>query len=126
MKTLWIGLGGALGSVARYHVDAWFQQRFGAAFPDGTFAVNVVGSFFLVLLMHVGLRTELVPPTVRVALASGVLGGFTTYSTFNYDTFRYFQSGAWGLGAVNVLVTILGCLIAGLLGWVAGRSLVGG
>ena len=125
MKTLWIGLGGALGSIARYHLDDWFQQRFGAAFPYGTLAVNIIGSFLLVLLMHVGLRTELIPPTVRIAIVTGVIGGFTTYSTFNYETFRYFQTGAWGVGAANVLVTVLGCLAAALLGWAAGRALVG-
>ena len=125
MKTLWIGLGGALGSIARYHLDGWCQQTFGAAFPYGTLAVNVVGSFLLVLLMHVGLRTGLIPPTVRIAIATGVIGGFTTYSTFNYETVRYFQTGAWGVGAANVLVTVLGCLAAALLGWAAGRALVG-
>jgi len=125
MKTLWIGLGGAVGSMARYHLDGWCQQRFGTAFPYGTLAVNVIGSFLLVLLMHVGLRTDLVPPTVRIALATGVLGGFTTYSTFNYETFWYFQNGAWGIGAANMLAAVLGCLIAAFLGWVAGCSLVG-
>jgi CrcB protein len=87
--------------------------------------VNVIGSFLLALLMHVGLRTELIPPIVRIALATGVLGGFTTYSTFNYETFRCLQNGAWGAGATNVLATVLGCLVAALLGWAAGRALVG-
>lgn len=125
MKTLWIGIGGGLGSIARYHLDGWLQQRHGAAFPYGTLAVNLIGSFLLVLLMHVGLRTELISPTVRVAVATGALGGFTTYSTFNYETLRYFQNGAWGAGATNVVATVLGCLVAGLLGWATGRSLVG-
>jgi fluoride exporter len=125
MKTLLVGLGGALGSIARYHLDGWLQQRHGTVFPYGTFAVNVIGSFLLMLVMHVGLRTELVSPTVRIALASGVIGGFTTYSTFNYETFRYFQNGAWGVGTMNVAAMVLACLLAGLLGWAAGRALVG-
>jgi CrcB protein len=125
MRTLWIGLGGALGSIGRYHLDGLLQRRYGTAFPYGTLAVNLIGSFLLVLLMHVGLRTELVSPTMRIALASGVLGGFTTYSTFNYETLRYFQDGAWGFGALNIVVTLLGCLVAGSLGWIAGRLLVG-
>ncbi|HYU16383.1 MAG TPA: fluoride efflux transporter CrcB [Candidatus Acidoferrum sp.] len=125
MKTLWIGLGGALGSVARYQVDGWLQKRLGTGFPYGTLAVNVVGSFLLVLLMVVALRTELVPPVVRVALATGVLGGFTTYSTFNYETLRYVQNGAWAMGAMNAAITVFGCLAAGLLGWALGRVLVG-
>src|SRR6266545_3521910 len=125
MKTLWIGLGGALGSVARYQVDGWLQKRLGTGFPWGTLAVNVIGSFLLVLLMVVSLRTELVPPVARIALGTGVLGGFTTYSTFNYETLRYFQNGAWAMGAMNAVVTFAGCLGAGLLGWALGRLLVG-
>ena len=125
MKTLWIGFGGALGSIVHYNLDGWLHRHLGTAFPYGTFAVNVVGSFLLVLLMHVGLRTELIPPIARIALATGVLGGFTTYSTFNYETLRYFQDGVWGMGVLNVVVTVVGCLIAGFLGWAAGRVLVG-
>jgi CrcB protein len=125
MTTLWIGVGGAFGSIARYQLDGWFQRRLGASFPYGTLAVNILGSFLLVLLMHVGLRTEAIPQVVRIALATGVLGGFTTYSTFNYETFRYVQSGAWGAAALNITATLIGCLAAGLLGRVAGRALVG-
>jgi CrcB protein len=125
MKTLWIGLGGALGSMARYHLDGWLQTRLGTGFPYGTLAVNLVGSFLLVLLMFVGLRTDVIPPVARIALATGVLGGFTTYSTFNYETLRYFQNGAWAMGTMNAAITLFGCLAAGLLGWALGRVLVG-
>jgi CrcB protein len=124
MKTLWIGLGGALGSIGRYHLDGLLQRRLGTGFPAGTLAVNVIGSFLLVIVMHVALRTELLPPLARVALTTGVLGGFTTYSTFNYETLRYFQEGAWGLGGLNVAANLLGCLLAGTLGWAVGRALV--
>ncbi len=125
MKTLWIGLGGALGSIARYHLDGWFQQRFGTAFPYGTLTINLLGSFLLALLMYIGLHTELIAPTTRIALAVGVLGGFTTYSTFNYDTLRHLQNGALGVAALNIAATVVGCLAAGLLGWTAGRALAG-
>jgi CrcB protein len=126
MRTIWIGFGGALGSMARHHVDLLCQRRFGTAFPYGTLAVNVIGSFLLAALLHVSTRTELVPAGARVALATGVLGGFTTYSTFNHDTFRYFQGGAFGLGALNVIVTVSACLAAAWLGWAIARVLAGG
>lgn len=126
MNTLWLGLGGAIGTIARYHLDGWVQGKLGARFPYGTLAVNVLGSFLLALLVCVGVRTELISPAVRVVLATGVLGGFTTYSTFNYETLRYLQQGAWGMGALNVAATLLGCLAAGALGWACGKSLVGG
>jgi CrcB protein len=125
MTTLWIGLGGALGTIARYQLDAWLQRELGSRFPWGTLTVNVLGSFLLMLLMHVALRTEHFSPTLRLTLTTGVLGGFTTYSTFNYETLRYLQGGAWGMGALNVIVTLVGCMLAGLLGVAAGRALVG-
>jgi CrcB protein len=125
MMTLWVGLGGALGTMARYQLDGWIQRRLGSGFPWGTLAINVLGSFLLVLLMHLALRTEILRPEVRITLTTGVLGGFTTYSTFNYETLRYLQEGAWGLGVLNLAATLLGCLLAGLLAWGVGRLLVG-
>lgn len=124
-RILLIGLGGAVGTIARYQLDGWVQRKLGAAFPYGTLAVNVLGSFLIAGIMYVGLRTEVLPPTVRIALTTGVIGGFTTYSTFNYETLRFLQGGAWGAGLLNLIVTVLGCLIAGLLGWTAGRMIVG-
>lgn len=122
---LWIGLGGALGSIGRYQVGGWLQERLGPSFPYGTIFVNVIGSFLLVLLMHLSLRGDLISPAIRVPLATGLLGGFTTYSTFNYETLRCFQDSAWGAGMLNIAATLLGCLVAGLLGAALGRLLVG-
>jgi fluoride exporter len=125
MKTLGVGLGGALGSIARYHLDGWIQQRFGTAFPYGTLTIHLLGSFLLALLMYIGLHPEITASTARAALAVGVLGGFTTYSTFNFDTLRYLQSDALGVAVLNIAATVLGGLAAGLLGWTAGRASVG-
>jgi CrcB protein len=121
----WVCVGGAVGSGARYLVSGWALQRFGPGFPWGTLAVNVVGSFLLGALMYVGLQTTLLSPTLRLALTTGVMGGFTTYSTFNYETVEYLRERAWWMGALNVTVTLLGCLGAGVLGlglarWVFG------
>jgi len=125
MNSLYVGIGGAIGSVARYHLEGWVQARLGPQFPFGTLAVNVLGSFLLALVMFVGLRTEAIPPTVRIALSTGVMGGFTTYSTFNYETLQLAQDGAWALCALNIAATVAGCLAAGALGWACGRFLVG-
>jgi CrcB protein len=122
MNTLWIGLGGAAGSIARFHIG---QLRWGSAFPYGTLLVNVIGSLLLALLMTIALRTDWVSPTVRLALASGVLGGFTTYSSFNYETIALVQGGAWGRAAIYVLATVAGCLAAGAAGWAIGRAITG-
>jgi fluoride exporter len=125
MKTLWIGLAGAMGTIARYHLDGWVQERLRTGFPYGTLVVNLVGSFLIAFLMHLGLRTEVISPTTRIVVATGFIGGFTTYSTFNFETLRYLQDGAWTLGALNIVATLFGCLAAGVAGWVAARTLVG-
>jgi CrcB protein len=125
-RLIWLALGGAAGTVARYGVTLWSQQRLGADFPYGTLAVNLAGSFLLGAVMEVGATTELLSPTARLALGIGVMGGFTTYSSFSYETFRFFQNDAWVAGIVNALATFLGCLLATALGVVVTRRLVAG
>ena len=121
----WVCVGGGAGSGARYLLSGWVLAKTGSGFPWGTFAVNVIGSFLLGLLMYLGLETETLSPTLRIGLTTGLMGGFTTYSTFNYETMRFLQDGAWLPATANVLATVLVCLTAGLLGHHAGRWLVG-
>ena len=125
MRIVWICLGGAVGTAARYLLGGWLSRSLGAGFPYGTLAVNLLGSFLLGLIMEVALLTETFPPTLRLVLTAGVMGGFTTYSSFNYETLQLFQENAWGLGLVNLGVTVLGCLTAGVLGLSCGRLLAG-
>jgi len=120
----WICFGGAIGTGARYLLSGWTLKVLGPAFPYGTLAVNVIGSFLLASIMQFAMATELSSPTLRLALTTGVLGGFTTYSTFSYETFRYFQQGAWGIGILYVGVTVLGCLGACLLGFAVAKGMV--
>ena len=75
--------------------------------------------------MHLSLTTELVPPTLRLTLTTGFLGGLTTYSSFNYETLRFFQERAWLAGIVNASVTFVCCLLAGILGVVTARRFAG-
>ncbi len=63
---------------------------------------------------------------MRVALSTGLMGGFTTYSSFNYETLGFLEQKAWLLGLTNLAATVVGCLVAGLLGLAVGRSLAGG
>ncbi|XXX81307.1 fluoride efflux transporter CrcB [Sorangium sp. So ce134] len=123
-RWFWIGLGGAAGTLARYGLSTWCQQRFGAGFPVGTLAVNVIGSFLLGVIMQVAATTELLSPTLRLGLSTGVMGGFTTYSSFNYETIKLFEDRAWKIGAANVVITLVGCLLAGVLGMAVTRRLV--
>ena len=124
-RLFWVCLGGAFGSGARYLLSGWVLDRFGPAFPSGTLAVNTIGSFLLGALMFLGVEAGTLSPTLRLALTTGVMGGFTTYSTFSYETMRYLQDGAWALALLNVVVTVVGCLVACFLGWAAAHLLTG-
>ena len=126
VRLLWIALGGAVGTAARYLLSGWIARSAGPGFPWGTFAVNTIGSFLLGLLMRTTLGSPSFSPTLRLALSVGVLGGFTTYSTFNYETLRSIEEGAWGIAFANLGATLLGCLLAGWLGLAVGRWLVAG
>ena len=125
-RFLWICAAGALGTGARYLISGWVLAVLGAGFPYGTLAVNVLGSFLIGLVMQVGLATPLLSPTLRMTLTTGFIGGFTTYSTFNYETIRLVQDGAWKLAIGNVAITLATCFAAGLTGIALGRSLFGG
>ena len=125
-RFLWICAGGAAGTGARYLLSGWAVSVLGPAFPYGTLAVNLIGSFCVGLLMQVGIATPFLSPTVRLALTTGVMGGFTTYSTFNYETIRYAQDGSYAFALANVGATLVGCFLAGLSGVAVGRWLFGG
>lgn len=122
----WVVLGSAIGGGARYVVSQAALSVLGPSFPYGTLTVNVIGSFLIGLAMHVGLESTLISPTMRIFLTTGVMGGFTTYSTFNYETLSLVTQGDWYLGIVNVVATLMMCLLAGALGLASGRALIGG
>ena len=123
MRFLLICLGGAIGTGARYLTSLWAAAAFGAGFPVGTLIVNVAGSFLIAFLMQTASATEVIQPDMRLMLTTGVMGGFTTYSAFNYETTNYFRAGAWGTGIANVSATFFGCLLAGLAGLAVARLL---
>jgi CrcB protein len=124
-RFLWICAAGAVGTGARYLLSTALARVAGPGFPWGTLAVNILGSFLLGAVMEVGVATELLSPAVRMVLATGLLGGFTTYSSFNYETLQYFQVQSWMLAFLNVSVTVLACLAAGILGIWTGRLISG-
>jgi len=124
-RFLWVCVGGAAGTGVRYLVSTWLLRSIGPQFPFGTLAVNVAGCFLLGAIMHVGLTTELLSPTIRLALTSGLMGGLTTYSTFNYETMQYLREGAWEMALLNVGVTFVLCFCAGALGLAVARWTVG-
>ncbi len=124
MRLLLICLGGACGTAARYGVDVAAARWLGVDFPYGTLIVNVLGSFLIGVIQEVALSTSLVSETLRLVLAVGVMGGFTTYSAFSYGTLRLVERDAAAAAAVNVLLTTGLCLGACALGLLLGRALV--
>jgi len=124
-RFLLVCAGGAAGTAARYLTALWAGAAFGPAFPIGTLIVNVAGSFLIAFLMQIGVATEWMSTDVRIMLTTGVMGGFTTYSTFNYETTSYFREGAWLIGFANIAVTLIGCLVAGVAGLAVARLFVG-
>jgi fluoride exporter len=118
-------IAGAAGTGARYLLGVSIQAAFGPTFPMGTLCVNLIGSFFISMMMYLGVDRGLIATNTRIVVCTGVLGGFTTYSSFNFETMRLWQQGSVLLGFANIGVTVVGCLITGALGLLAGR-LIGG
>lgn len=109
-----IMIGGALGSAARFALSMWITEASQTTFPWGTFAVNVIGSF--VIGVFGGLTGPdgplLVSPEVRVFVAIGILGGFTTFSSFSLQTIMLLQDGQWLWASGNVVLSVVLCLAA--------------
>ncbi|HKA91128.1 MAG TPA: fluoride efflux transporter CrcB [Haliangiales bacterium] len=121
LRLLLVCAAGAVGTGLRYLISLATPRLLGAAFPWATLLINVAGSFVLAAVMFLGSQTTAISPTARVALGTGLCGGFTTYSTFNYETMKLIEDRAFGLAAANVAGTLLACLAAGYLGWAAAR-----
>lgn len=116
MGILAIAAGGALGAVLRYLISGWVQGLGGTRFPWGTLAVNATGSFALGLLMAGLLEHAAADSSVRTFWTIGVLGGFTTFSTFSYETLVLISIGDWSAGITNVAANLGLGLAAALVG----------
>jgi CrcB protein len=91
MRFLWVALGGALGSLARYTVGTWVFSRMGMRFPYGTFIINITGCFIIGLSLTI-LDTHMeLPSAWRLAIPIGFVGAYTTFSTFEFETYRLIQ-----------------------------------
>jgi len=97
---------GAAGAVSRYVLSGWVYELAGERLPWGTLVVNVVGCFALGCAMHASLATTSFSPDWRLAIGSGFLGAFTTFSTFSYETVREIERGAWGAAGANIALNL--------------------
>lgn len=118
-----VGLGGAVGSIARYAASGWFTQ---GDLPTGTIAVNVTGCFLIGVLMFGGIAGGWLSPSMRTLLGIGLLGGFTTMSSFTLDTVGFLESAEYMRALGNVGVTLIACVAGTWLGRLVGLTLWAG
>jgi len=114
-----IALFGAIGTLARYGLGGVVQIRTGSTFPYGTLLINLTGCFFLGLIGQITLNRVIVPPEWRVAIAIGFFGGYTTFSSFGWETAKMFEAGEWLRACTYVAASV----VFGLLLSVAGIRL---
>jgi len=120
---LWISAGAILGANARYWISSYGARHFSAALPYGTLFINVSGSFVLGFFMIRTSERVLVDPRWRLLVAVGFCGGYTTFSSYAFETMAYFEQGQWLLLAANFLANNLLSLAAVLAGMALARVL---
>lgn len=124
-KCMLLAFGGALGANARYWLGGLVQSRLGSSFPWETMVVNGAGSLAIGVVMGLALSKSW-DPRWQLFLAIGVLGGFTTYSSFAFESVNLLADKSYDWAVLYVLGTPMLCVIAAWLGWVVARALVGG
>jgi fluoride exporter len=123
MKYVMVGIGGGIGSVLRFWVSSYLGERIGTRFPFGTFAVNITGSFLIGLIVTLLAGKADWDPNWRYLIPIGFIGGYTTFSAFEYETLRSMQDGRMLVASLNVILSVTLGFAAVWLGTVAGRSL---
>ncbi|MFC3095658.1 fluoride efflux transporter CrcB [Alteromonas sediminis] len=113
---LFVALGGSLGAVLRFYLSNLSDSLFGKHFPFGTLAVNVIGAFFIAVVYGLIERESLDPMPYRFLVGVGLLGAFTTFSTFSIETLALLQNGLWMKAAMNVALNVFVCLFAAYIG----------
>jgi CrcB protein len=119
-KLLWIAVGGVVGTLCRYGFSTWVDERSHSSFPYGTLAVNLSGCFVAGLLFPIFERVA-IPAEMRLAVFTGFLGGFTTFSAYGLQTLLLVDGGMASMAAVNVVASNLAGLAMVWLGSAAGR-----
>lgn len=111
------------GGLTRYYLSGWVYSLLGRSFPYGTFVVNIIGAYLIGLVMELGMRSTVIPDTIRLGLTVGFLGGLTTFSTFSYETFTLLEDGRFVVAFGNILASVAICLLFTWLGIITVRTL---
>ncbi len=123
LQTLAIAAGGAVGAVLRFWVSIGVHAAIGRGFPYGTLSVNILGSFGIGALSVLFLERLAVGPEIRSLVLIGLLGSFTTFSTFSLETINLLQGGRFSAAAANVLLNVSLCVVGTWLGLIVARQL---
>lgn len=122
-KTILIGLAGLAGTLFRYWLSGSVARQYGETFPWGTMAVNLVGCFLTGAVFHLTEERFLVDPTIRTVILIGLLGGFTTFSSYGLQTFMLLRDGEFGLATLNIATSNVVGLLLVWAGYVFGKAL---
>jgi len=123
-KYLAVGAGGFMGSIARYWLATYVGQRMGTRFPYGTFLINISGSFLIGLVMTILTERTHLSPIYRYLIPIGFIGGYTTFSTFEYETLRVIQDGQFTIGVLNVVLSVLVGFLMVWTGAMVGKAVI--
>jgi CrcB protein len=123
LRFLLICLGGAIGTGARYLMTTWLAPRLSTALPFATLVINAIGSFLIAVVMFFATNSASMSVNTRLALTVGVLGGFTTYSSFNWETMQLIQEGMWRSAALHAVLMFVICLAAGFAGLAVAKAM---
>jgi fluoride exporter len=125
VKVFWaVAIGAALGGVARFYLADIIQHRAGIDFPAGTLVVNITGSFLIGFFLRYALQSAVIGPEMRLFLTTGFCGGYTTFSTFSYETITLLQDGEYSRASVYVGTSVALALVATVLGIAAANWLL--
>lgn len=114
------------GGLTRYYLSGWVYSLLGRSFPYGTFTVNILGAYLIGLVMELGLRSTLIPDSLRLGLTVGFMGGLTTFSTFSYETYTLLEDGRFIVAFINILASVAVCLLFTWLGIITVRAIIQG
>ena len=121
---LYVAIGSALGGMGRYLLGGFIQRLVATTFPAGTLLINITGSFLIGLIIRYAVETPTLTPELRAFLTIGLCGGYTTFSSFSYETVALLEDGEWTRAALYVVASVVLSLLATLLGYALAREVI--
>src|SRR3954468_11702815 len=121
---LYVAVGSAIGGMSRYLLGGLIQRLLDTTFPAGTLLINISGSFLLGVILRYAIETPTLSPEMRTLLTIGFCGGYTTFSTFSYETVALLEDGEWTRAGLYVGASVLLSLVGTLLGFAVAREVI--